>query len=708
MRVILRYSCGSCVLAALLLTSLPARADAQVHTAPVQHLRNLAEIQFLGGASESGGFASNLRVTVQRRQTLRQSVILSGLLLQDGLSRSAGGALGGSLAFPLGTLVMEPFAEIGAVTTDARIAAGSYQIVGSDGTPVTVQRYRAVQGPAGVGGAGASLSTSMGERTSARFTLGYWHVAGSDGLSRGGLRLGVSLGAGRRDVRWSALASDRTAPVTRFLGRHTEESDSVEVGPDGLLVVAADANGIERILVGFEQAEFTRADRGTAERVGLEGAVAARIPINPPFGGQVLEVVVRDSAGITSRRHVRAFPAPDREAPLLEHLRSSDDAARRWTVELLAHDASGIADASVGFCPLQVGPSTPLARERDDLPATSRLVMGWGDFSPTSTVRVRDRSGNVREIGFDPWSPEVGNEATAPDLRVAAEGRPADRGRRSVRVRGTASDPAGGWIRRVTADGHPLSLRMTTGPTQVTFEGWLELPESTTSLDVVVATMDGRVARQSLSVSDLDTPQDSRLHVLVVIPGPEEHEPAHVRRLVALASRNDATVLTGKAATREEIVRVLLGMQNRVRPSDAILIRFEGHLAANPGASEPSWVVEGGEVPWGQLSRQIRALPSAVTLVSADIRTGHTWQAALGASPGAPAGAGCFETEDRAGTVLDLHAISMEALLESLEGAADRNADGRVTAGELRTQLGLDQEAVSVFDPQAVVVGGGR
>ena len=183
-------------------------------------------------------------------------------------------------------------------------------------------------------------------------------------------------------------------------------------------------------------------------------------------------------------------------------------------------------------------------------------------------------------------------------------------------------------------------------------------------------------------------------------------------RLGGQTDPENRTVLTGAAATPDALVRALVGLQSRVRPGDAVLVHIDGMLAADSTAVGPSIVLTGGEVPVTYLSRLLRALDSSVTLVSTHISTGHLWQAPLPSAPGAEPSPGCLEPADQPrGRVVDLGSPSLEALLTALSGVSDRNADGRVTAGELSRALGVaPQDGVVAHDSNAVVVrlGGDR
>lgn len=684
----------------------PRTASPQVQEPPsIQRMRDLLEVQFLGGVTGSEEFSPSFRVTAQRRQTLGRSLFLSGHLLQDHLSTAAGLAVGSSWALPLGPVLLEPFGEVGATLLDGRVETGSYEILLPGGGVGTVDLYAPVEGIGGVAGGGVSLSGLLGEKAPLRLTLGYWHLVGGDGFSRGGVRVGASLGVGRRDARWYSLATDRTSPMARVVGRHLVARDSVEVEGPGVRVLAADASGIQRITVNGQPLELER-NGGAASELG-PGSVAAQAEVVPPFEGQDLDIMVQDSAGLRTRTLVRAYPAPDRDAPALEVLTPAGEGAPgRWLLTALAEDFSGIAHASVGSCQVGLNAVEPGA-DGVRPAATSRLVGGWGDFPGTATLVVVDRSGNESRATFQPRWPEIRPGAAAPVIQAEAVRSAAGP---AVRIRGSGSDPEGGWIRRVTVDGRSVPLAVADRPTTATFDAWVTLPSGAALTTVTVTTMDGRTAEVEVPVDGAEAVATGQLHVVVVAP--EGADDATLRTLAELAPESNRTLLLGRAAARERVVQALVALQRSVEPGDAVLVHLAGRLTGEVNVDGPSLALPVGSLQVSYLTRLLRSIPGAVTAVTTDLEFGQGWRAPLASPLGAVPSGGCVEVGDLpAGAVLALGEVDPATLVTALQGDADRNADGQVSASELQSTLGEGSPGeVTGYDPAGVVVvlGGGR
>ncbi len=295
--------------------SRPGAAVGQIApTYPLLSFRERLELQALPEASQNFLRTPSLRVTLEERATLKRSTIYSGMILLDPLSHSVAFAAGQMLTFGH-TRLIEPFAEVGASFSDARVPDGRYEVVGSGGRSLRmIHRYQTLREPAALAGAGVSWSGMIGNQgsTPVRITLGYWELAGMHRFSDGSLRFGVSLGWARRDPRWYSLASDRTPPRVVIVGRGVARLDSVEVTDGQVRILAADAVGIARIRVDGAKVAFGPADSSSALRFGLGGDVVAAtvVVLQPPFDGRQLDVAVQDSAGLTTHVTVWAFAAP--------------------------------------------------------------------------------------------------------------------------------------------------------------------------------------------------------------------------------------------------------------------------------------------------------------------------------------------------------------------------------------------------------------
>lgn len=308
------FRCLSAVLLLVSVASLrPGTAGAQtLPPYPRLSFRDELDLQVLGSVTKDFTHAPSFRITFRRRSTLRRSTIVSGMLLLDPLSNSVGVAVGQMLTFETGSKLLEPFAEVGVASSDARVSHGSYKVAGAGGTgSQVVEQYQAVRGLAALAGAGVSWSgTIFGHRRPVRVTLGYWQLAGGGGFRYGSVRVGVSLGWAHRDPRWYALASDRTPPRVLIVGQDVARLDSIDVTDGRVRILAADANGIAGIRLNGVRVAFRPADAASVHKFGLgSNAVVVTVKLAAPFDGRKLEVAVQDRAGLTTRRTVWVFAA---------------------------------------------------------------------------------------------------------------------------------------------------------------------------------------------------------------------------------------------------------------------------------------------------------------------------------------------------------------------------------------------------------------
>lgn len=685
----------------------PARAQS-LGEPPPQRLRHIAEVQLLGGRS-AGAFTPSFRATLQRRRSLGTAVTISGLFLQDDLSHTGGLVLGYAGSLPAGPIAVEPFGEVGAGLTDARVSTGSYTILEPSGAERTLERYRAVEGSAVIGGAGVSFSGLVGGATSARLTVGYWHVAGANGLSRGSVRFGLSLGVGRRDGRWYALATDRTPPTVLVRGRAGTEADSVALTDGVLTVLSADANGVARVAVDGRELTLQAADRSELQRSGLpETGVSASVTLDAPFGGLPVLLVTRDSAGLETTARLRAFGPADRDPPVLTVVPSDPQSDQRpgehaWPFQILAEDYSGIAEARLGVCSVSVSYPNPATRG-GDFPPTLRMIRGFEGIGAGNALVVTDRSGNQSRFAVTQTSPTIPTGAALPELLLATPNVAAGRaGSRNVFVVGSVRDPAGGWIRGVTVAGVAAGLRVPVSPSIVEFRGWVTVPATETSVVVEAVTSDGRRVRQTLALGPEEGRSAGRTHVLIARASDEGR--AAWERVAAIAEEEDRVVLLGAEATADRVVAALVRIQQSAGPDDVVFIHLAGTLTADVTAARPSVTFGGGQIQVTYLSRLIRSLPPAATLLSYDLAPGYDWQSPLADAPGGPAPPGCLEIGDLpAGRSVVLGPVTPSRLDAALSGEADQDADGIVTVLEMLDFLGVAAPAgVVAHRPDAVV-----
>ncbi len=676
---------------------------------PPLSFRQRLELQMLGEVSGDFAHAPSWRLSLQRRRTLRRSTSLSGMFLVDPLSQSVGLALGQVLTFPEGGTLLEPFAELGAAFSDARVPDGSYEVVGPGGIGQNViHRYQVVRGPAALAGAGFSWAGLMGGHTAVRFTAGYWRLVGTKGFSHGSFRLGVSLGRARRDARWYALATDRTPPVTVVAGRDVATADSVEVTDGRLRVLASDTNGISRIQVNGGNVDFGPAGPTSVGRLGLgANAVVGAIEVRPRFGGEMLDVAVRDSAGVTNRSTVWAFPPPDHDPPVVTVL-SPDSGADvdSQRSRALADDPAGIADAHVGLCPVDLVQLPPDTVTLQAVSVTARLVRGWGAPGDELPLDVRDRAGNSSRVSLAAVIPPIPADAAPPRLTdLTADVGEQEGGRKSVRVHGAALDPAGGWISRVTVEGRPAVLRVDRYPSRAEFGGWLLVDSGADAVTVAATTADGRTVQRSVPVTTTDPEARGRLHTLLVFPDSTNALRTSLLDLAGRAGTDDASVLVGASATPTAVLEALTRLESRVRQGDVVIVHVEGALAADPSDVGPSVELTRGRLDLGRVGRLLRELDDGATLFSTRLRPGHSWTVLPTEAPGVPPPPGCYEGDEYpAGAVVDAGPSSPGRMLTGLAGAADQDRDGRVLMTELLAYLGVSSgPGLFVFDPLLTV-----
>ncbi len=698
------------------LLTVPGRASSQESpAAPLLSFRERLELEVLGQVSKHPDHVPSLRLTYLRRSSLLSSTSVSGLLLLDPLSTTVGVAVGRMRSFVRSRGLLEPFAEVGAAFADARVPSGSYEVLtGDNGGMRVVHRYLTHRGPAAVAGAGLSWTGMAGSRTTVRLSAGYWQLVGGGGFRHGSVLFGVSLGRGHRDTHWYALVTDHTPPVSAVRGNGAAAGDSVDAVDGKVRVLAADASGIAVLRVNGEDIPYGPADAASDSLLGTTGgAVMGTAWVHASGGEEKLSVEVRDSAGLTSRSTVWAHAGPDRSPPIVSTLvpyRTPDKLGPRFRA--MADDPSGIADARIGVCPVELTPLPPDPVTLRPRSSTARLTSGWGAAGDSLTLTVRDRLGNVAHAEVPSVSPKASTDARPPrleDLRATAGSE--ESGHRSIRVSGFAVDAAGTWIARVEVDGEPAVLRVEHDPSRVDFDGWLPAPVGADTVLVVATTADGRVARKAVPVETAGRSSEGRLYVLLVSAATDTGA-AHLRALTRRAGSGDAEVLLGAKATPEAVLTTLRRLRRFIASEDAVLVAIGGNLKADRSASGPSLELATGTLDVARLGYLLRALTDGVTLVSSDFRPGPTWLPPPAAAPGAQPPAGCYDSSDAPpGRVLDLRGTPARRILTGLAGAADRNGDGRVSVAELVAYLDLQMpRGLLPFDPRATVAlpGGDR
>ncbi|MDT8341371.1 MAG: hypothetical protein RQ751_07645 [Longimicrobiales bacterium] len=685
---------------------------AQVGSSPAQAaltFRNLVDVHLLAAAPADGeSFTPSLRIALQRRMGLGWSWTVAGLHLQDELSRTTGAAVGGSHTISAGPLLLEPFFEVGAGSTDARVESGRYQVSAPGGEVQTVQRFRSVDGIAALGGFGIGASWISADGIVVRTGLGYWRVQGSDGFDRGSARATVSLGLARRDEIWYSRATDKTPPRALAVGVGPAEGDSVQVLDGRVLLYAADDNGIRRMLVNGLRVDFSDASSDRTVDLGLSGpgAVVADIPVPaPPFEGTPLQIVVEDEGRQVTRLHLDIFGPEDRAPPVVA---SAEDIPQvtnvGWHLRARARDFAGIADATAGFCSMRVfqpiGPEgLPLG-----LGATERILAGWGNFPPEIAVQIRDRAGNTGEVMLAPHH-SAQNPGGAPPVIVQADavlGSGVSGDRRSIRVRGRVADPGGGWISRVLVEGEPALLRADPdGPGTVDFHGWLAVRRDAESLSVTAETADGRSVTTRLDLPR-DEPRAGARYMVLIGDSEGDESIARLTPVANLLGQPGTPVVVQAGNSPEAAVRVLRGLAGRVRPEDVVWVHLLGELSALLADFGPRLSLgDGSPVPLAFLADLIRRLEAGATLVSAEWQVGRSWQVFPRLVPGQNDEPGCISaSQDGWGAVFGLGRTTPERMGSALLGEADRDADGVVRAGELaETLTGTAWSGLSPGDP---------
>lgn len=671
--------------------------------------RNLLDVQFLAGVPEDGAsFTPSLRVALQRRAGLGWSWSVAGLYLQDALSATPGLALGGSLALDAGPVLLEPFVELGGGITDARVADGSYNVFLPGGGQETIQRYRAVDGFASLGGAGVGVSWISGGGLLTRLGLGYWHVQAGDGLSRGSVRAALSLGLARRDEVWYGRATDRIPPSVLIMGRSVAEGDSVRVEDGGVVVYARDDSGIRRILVNGEEYDLAAVDGRDVSGLGFSepGVVAAQVPVTEtPFEGAELRVRVQDEGRQVTQLDLRAFGPDDVEPPVVT---GGGDVAfmtgAAWHLQAVARDFAGIADARVGFCSMEVFQPVSLAGTAATLGPTDRIVAGWGSFGPGSVLRIRDRAGNVTQEILNVQYPQrpLGNASPVVLDMAAVTGAGRNDGQVSVRIRGRVTDPAGGWIQRVTVNDESALLQATSrGPQTVDFGGWLTVEDGARTVTVTATTADGRSVTELFNILAAETMSEGRRYLVVIgdVPATDQAAPD---RLVQAFEEAGADLQVQTAGSRAEAVEVFRELARETGPADVIWVHMVGELSGLPSDYGARMAFrEGAAISLNFLEDQIRRLDAGVTLVSNEWSPGRTWRVLPEEAPGQNAPPGCIGTSKIGwGSVLSLGRQSPDRLLAALLDAADLDGDGVVRAVEFSDALtGAPPGGLHAADP---------
>jgi hypothetical protein len=699
----------------------PPRGAPDVRTHRQIPFRNLIDVQFLAGVPEGGAsFTPSLRVALQRRAGLGWSWSAAGLFLQDALSSTQGLAVGGSLALPVGGILLEPFVEVGGGVTDARISSGFYDVFTPGGGVETIERFRAVDGFATLAGAGVGTSWISGSGLLTRLGLGYWRVQGSDGLARGSVRAALSVGLARRDETWYRRATDRTPPLAVVVGAGEEVSDSVRVTDGVVVVLASDENGIRRVIANGDQAELSEPEPGSAALLGTGNTVAATVPVpETPFEGAPVGIVVEDRGRQVTRLDLRAFGEPDLSPPELssaESLGEVTDAG--WHLRAVATDFAGIADASVGFCPLEVFRPLGLEPSALQLGAADRVVAGWGLFPRDAVVRVRDRAGNVADLSLEPRydSRPLGNAPPTileADVQTGAGRAP---GLVSVHVQGRAVDPGSGWISSVTVNGRPAFIRPSpAGPSSVAFNGWVPVDADTETVSVVVETADGRRESAELPVQPAPVSTEARRILLVAGEGAADEFAVPMTAVTAAFEREGAPLEVRRASSRQEVLQFL--REIRVEPATVVWAHVVGELSGLRSEPGPRLSMDDGRSVTVQfLEDEFRRLEVGATLVSAGWRPGRTWRLLPLKMPGADARPGCFSSQaGNWGTVMPLGTHDADRMGAAISGDADLDGDGVVRAGELSDFLsGVPSPGVYAGDPLLPVLlipgfeGGGR
>jgi hypothetical protein len=444
------------------------------------------------------------------------------------------------------------------------------------------------------------------------------------------------------------------------VGDRPAVGDSVEAQGGSVEIYASDANGIETLLVDREVIGLESAS-GMPAAVGLhDGAVMGRVQVSPPFGGQMLETVVRDRAGVVTRRDFTAFGPPDVQAPVVQETEAADDA---FAFSAVVDDFSGIATASVDACPAPIRYLSSVQSEGRS--ERARAITGWGDFQGPAGLRVTDRSGNVARAQVPVFTPVV-----------EARGEP------------PAFDA--------------VSAIATGAPQTVHFKAWVG-GSAGDRLTLTARTADGRVHSEALDVQSGDEPTPSgRLEVVLLGSAAERAEVARDRLRASEEIIGPARV--SAYAAQNTIEAGLMDLGTRVRPDSRVWVHIEGVLGGAPNELAPRVeFADGSSLSVAGLTLRIRSLKAQAVLVTARILPGRSWQVPLGNVPGAQPAPGCFDPDGSVpGSVAALPGVPMERILEALTGAGDRDGDGRITVLEVLDWAGAGvPEGPVTFRPDA-------
>jgi hypothetical protein len=698
--------------AAVSLGAFSAPLHAQATPPNELEFRDLIEVQFLGSAEEFGQ-RGGFRLGDQRRIDLGTSITLSGLYLQDALSESVGAALGGALSFPLLGTVVEPFAEVGVASVDGRIEVLGLDVVTPGGGSDRLAFFEETSGVGVMWGGGLTVPVRFGEMGFARVGLGYWSAGGAAGAQPGGLRLTASLGAGIRNDPWYELATDITLPQILIPGLAGSAADSV-AAPDGSFqVLAADGNGIQRILAGPEELEVDEVTGGVPDELTGSGSpVRATATVQAPFGGRELVILAEDRAGNVTRRVVRVFPAPDRDPPVVRERGPGRYGNPEWAVSALAEDFSGIAYAYTGVCrvPVVVPIEDPVAGETYE--PGQRWIGGWStEAGETVDLTVQDRSGNAQTVRI-PTTVAAPDQAGGVGVTAAVVGeRVLGDGRRLIRIEGRAADGSGGWIRSVSVAGQPAALYIDGAPTAVRFSGWVTVDGDASSVTLETASFDGRPGTLELELPGGDRSEPAtppRLHAVVVTGEGSVLEGQLSNRWEALGMDGE---LASEVATAEELIAAIRGLATTADPGDMVWLHLEAELAGTLAGAVPSLSMNGTTISWDYLERLMQLLEGRDIVVSARLRPGRSWRAVPAEVPGEQVRAGCFAADGSATAgAVGLPGLSAERVLELMGGAADANLDGVISIRELLNGAGAPREGLSTvpLDHPFLIVGGGR
>lgn len=667
-----------------------------------------ADLTLLGPSG--AGTGADARLTYQQRVTLRSSWTVGGLVLTDPLSLMAGVTAGAALAQPLGPVLVEPFLEVGAGWVDGRVESGSYDVMDAAGVR-RIRRYETRQGLSPVGGAGATVGMMVANRLRVRLMGAVW-VGRLEELALGGFRAGISLGYAPLQRRWLEHRLDRESPAV-VLPAPLLDGHFVEVRDDvPLRVVAGDPSGIAEVWIDGAPAELRNlaASEAGSHAVPVPAVAAERL-IRPPSGGRVVPVVVRDSGGQVVRLPVYVVGPVDRQAPALELVSGSGGGAAGRVVAVRATDPSGVVDATVGSCPVRPDLAGALTGDTA-LAMQVRTVLAPGD---STTFILRDQAGNETRLrAGNPSATASAQEGADPEWgQMRARATSSHGGARAVRILADVSDPLRLGLERVTAGGAPMPWKERGGADQV--DSWTVIPERRASVRLEAVTKDGRRREAEIPVTAAAAGAgEGSLHALMVLRDTTEQA---VRRFASLIPADRVTILPAAATTPAALEAAMDALAGALASRDAVLIFMDPLLlppemrssAGHPGPAilfDPVVALSEPGPSLTEIGERLAALPSAVTLVSTPFGTNRAWGVQPQLAPGAlpPPGCGTSDIERSAG-LADLRQASLEAIVAGLEGAADRDGDGRILAVELLEHLGagpVDGGAYT-FDPFVVV-----